>query len=82
VSISLELKYLYTEIVMTDATILIDGMSCMHCAMRVKKAIEALPGITSLHVEVGKAALGYDESQTSRPDIEAAIIKAGYTIKT
>jgi copper chaperone len=67
---------------MTDATILIEGMSCMHCAMRVKKAIEALPGITSLNVEVGKAELGYDESPTSRPNIEAAIIKAGYKIKS
>ena len=66
---------------MTDATILIEGMSCMHCAMRVKKAIEALAGIKSLNVEVGKAELRYDEGQISRPDIEAAIIKAGYTIK-
>ncbi len=67
---------------MTEATILIDGMTCMHCAMRVKKAIEALAGINSLNVEVGKAELRYDESQTSKPDIEAAITKAGYKIKS
>jgi len=66
---------------MTEATILIEGMTCMHCAMRVKKAIEALPGISGLNVEVAKAELSYDESQISRTDIEAAIIKAGYTIK-
>lgn len=56
-------------------------MSCMHCAMRVKKAIEALAGISSANVEVGKAELQYDESQISRQDIEAAIIKAGYKIR-
>ena len=67
---------------MTNATILIDGMSCMHCAMRVKKAIEALPGISSLNVEVGKAELQFDESQTTRPAIEAAVIKAGYKIRS
>lgn len=67
---------------MTEATILIDGMSCMHCAMRVKKAIEGLAGISSLNVEVGKAELQFDESQTSRADIEAAIVKAGYKIKS
>jgi len=67
---------------MTEATILIDGMTCMHCAMRVKKAIEALTGIDSLNVEVGMAVLRYDESQTSKTDIEAAIIKAGYKIKS
>ena len=66
---------------MTEATILIEGMTCMHCAMRVKKAIEALTGIAGLNVEVGKAELSYDESQISRTDIEAAIIKAGYKIK-
>ncbi|MBI5848449.1 MAG: heavy-metal-associated domain-containing protein [Nitrospirae bacterium] len=66
---------------MTEATILIDGMSCMHCAMRVKKAIEALAGINSLNVEVGKAEVRYDESQSSKSAIEAAIIKAGYKIK-
>lgn len=67
---------------MTDSTVLIDGMSCMHCAMRVKKALEALSGIDNLNVEVGKADVRYDESQTSRSDIEAAIIKAGYKIKS
>jgi copper chaperone len=66
---------------MTEATILIEGMTCMHCAMRVKKAIEALAGITSLTVEVGKAELRYDESLTSKTDIEAAVTKAGYKIK-
>jgi copper chaperone len=67
---------------MTEATILIDGMSCMHCVMRVKKAIEAISGITGLNVEVGKAELHYDESQTSKADIEATIIKAGYKIRS
>ncbi len=57
-------------------------MSCMHCAMRVKKAIEALPGISSLNVEVGKAELSYDDAQTSKTDIEAAITKVGYKIKS
>lgn len=67
---------------MTEATILIDGMSCMHCVMRVKKAIEALPGISGLNVEVGKADLQFDESQTTRATIEAAVIKAGYKIRS
>lgn len=66
---------------MTDTMMLIEGMSCMHCAMRVKKAIEALSGIDSVNVEVGKADVHYDESLASKSDIEAAIIKAGYKIK-
>jgi len=66
---------------MSESTIMIDGMSCMHCAMRVKKAVEALPGINNLNVEVGKADVSYDDTKTSQKDIEAAITKAGYKIK-
>lgn len=66
---------------MAQATIMIDGMSCMHCVMRVKKAIEGLAGITDLNVEVGKAIVSFDEAKTSQKEIEAAITKAGYKIK-
>lgn len=66
---------------MAQATIMIDGMSCMHCVMRVKKAIEGLAGITDLNVEVGKTIVSFDEAKTSQKEIEAAITKAGYKIK-
>ena len=66
---------------MTESSIVIEGMSCMHCVMRVKKAIEALPGVTSLNVEIGKATVGFDEGQTSLKDIETVIAKAGYRVK-
>ena len=66
---------------MTESSIMIEGMSCMHCVMRVKKAIESLPGIASLNVEIGKATIGFDEGKTSLKDIEAAVVKAGYKIK-
>jgi copper chaperone len=68
--------------VMTEATLGIEGMSCMHCVMRVKKALSDLTGISSLNVEVGKAELQFDESQITKSDIEAAISKAGYKIKS
>lgn len=61
---------------------MIDGMSCMHCVMRVKKAIEGLSGINNVNVEVGKATVSFDDAKTSQKDIEAAITRAGYKIKT
>jgi copper chaperone len=60
---------------------MIEGMSCMHCVMRVKKAIEGLPGIGTLNVEIGKVTVSFDEGKTSQKDIEAAIVKAGYKVK-
>ncbi len=67
---------------MTDAVIHIEGMSCQHCVMRVKKAIEGLAGISSLTVEIGEAKVTFDESKIREKDIEAAIVKSGYKIKS
>jgi len=66
---------------MKDITINIDGMSCQHCVMRVKKALEGLAGISGLSVEVGNAKMSFDESKIQQADIENAIVKAGYKIK-
>jgi copper chaperone len=67
---------------MSDATIQVDGMSCQHCVMRVKKAVESLAGITDLTVEVGQVKVTFDESKVQKKDIEDAIVKAGYKIKS
>lgn len=67
---------------MEKVTILIDGMSCQHCVMRVKKSIEALPGVSGLEVEVGKAIVTFDAAKVGKADIEAAVGKAGYKIRS
>ena len=66
---------------MKEITIKIDGMSCQHCVMRVKKSLEGLAGISNLSVEVGSARMSFDESKIQQADIENAIVKAGYKIK-
>ncbi len=66
---------------MTDITIAIEGMSCQHCVMRVKKAIEGLKGINKSDVTVGQAKVTFDEALIKKQDIEDAIVKAGYKIK-
>jgi len=66
---------------MKEITINIDGMSCQHCVMRVKKALEGLSGVSNLSVEVGSARATIDESKIQQADIENAIIKAGYKVK-
>jgi copper chaperone len=65
---------------MTEATLKIDGMSCQHCVMRVKKAIDALSGVSQSDVQVGSAAVKFDESKIKKEDIAAAIEKAGYRV--
>ncbi|HEX8948420.1 MAG TPA: cation transporter [Dissulfurispiraceae bacterium] len=65
---------------MAETTVKIEGMNCQHCVMRVKKTLDALSGVSSAHVEVGSAKVGYDDSKIKEGDIEAAIEKAGYKI--
>ncbi len=56
-------------------------MSCQHCVMRVKKALEGLNGVMGTNVSVGRAEVSFDEAKIQRKEIENAIVKAGYKIK-
>lgn len=66
---------------MKEAKMKIEGMSCMHCVMRVKQAIDALDGVSDCDVQVGSATVKYDEAKVTEEDIGAAVQKAGYKVK-
>lgn len=66
---------------MAQTKVIIEGMSCQHCVMAVKKALSSVAGITSSDVEVGSALVKYDDSKATEKDIKAAIEKAGYAVK-
>jgi copper chaperone len=66
---------------MQEAIIKIDGMSCQHCVMQVKKALGTLSGINDADVDIGTATVHYDEAQVKKEDIEAAVEAAGYTVR-
>ncbi len=58
----------------------IEGMSCGHCAMRVKKALEEVAGVSSATVDIseGKAVV---EGEASDPNmLRDAVEKAGYVV--
>lgn len=65
---------------MQQATYKIDGMSCQHCVMSVKKAIDSVNGVKSSDVIVGSARVDFDESATSKEAIAAAVRSAGYKV--
>jgi copper chaperone len=55
----------------------IEGMSCGHCVMAVKKSLSKLD-LKEVHVTIGSAEIEYDESQTNETAIKFAIEEAGY----
>ncbi len=65
---------------MSETTLKIDGMSCQHCVMRVKKAIGLLPGVTESQVDIGTARITYDESRLGKEALKKAVEEAGYKV--
>jgi copper chaperone len=65
---------------MAEAKVKIEGMSCQHCVMAVKKALGGVPAVLESDVQVGSATVKYDESKAKETDIQAAIEKAGYKV--
>ena len=64
---------------MTTKEYTIEGMSCQHCVMAVKKEISKIGGVHAVEVIVGKATVQFDEAVTDT-DIAAAVEEAGYTL--
>ena len=65
---------------MSEVTIKVEGMSCQHCVMRVKKAIDALKGIQSSDVQIGTVKVKFDDKAVAKADIERAVTNAGYKV--
>jgi len=64
---------------MINEKIKIEGMSCGHCVMAVKKELSKL-SLRVKDVSIGSAEVEYDETKVTSDDIEKAITKAGYLI--
>lgn len=64
---------------MNHLTLKIDGMSCGHCAGRVKKALSTLDGVHVRRIDIGSAEIDHDPARTPFARIREAIDDAGYT---
>jgi len=56
----------------------IEGMSCRHCVMHVKKALSSLSDVQVDDVQIGRAKITVDETKVPREALSAAVEKAGY----
>ena len=62
---------------MAETKMEIEGMSCQHCVMAVKKALGGVPGILESDIQIGSAAVKYDESKIKKEDIEVKMRRLG-----
>ena len=64
---------------MKELNLTIEGMSCGHCVMAVKKEFSKLP-LEQSDVQVGSAKVAYDESKVTDKQIISAVEEAGYKV--
>ena len=58
---------------MTTTTFRIQGMTCNHCVMSVRRALASVEGAEVEDVQIGSAVVTFDESKLQEEDIDAAI---------
>ncbi len=61
-------------------TVTIEGMSCKHCAMRVEKALNALPGVTAAVDLNAASATVTADAEIDDATLAAAVSGAGYKL--
>ena len=59
----------------------IEGMSCAHCVMTVRRALSSLQGITVHEVGVGHAEVSYSEGKACREELNRALDEAGFSVR-
>ena len=57
----------------------IQGMSCAHCVMHVKQALDSVDGLEVEDVQVGKARVWYDDQNVVKA-LSEKIEEAGYKV--
>ena len=58
----------------------IEGMSCSHCVMAVRRELSRLENVKIDDVQIGKAKVEFDESITEESLIINAIEEAGFKV--
>lgn len=65
---------------MAEVVLYVKNMSCPHCVMRIKKAIESLGAKADISLEEKRVVVSYDESKIKVEDLVNAISKLGYEV--
>jgi copper chaperone len=64
---------------MSENILKIEGMTCMHCKMRVEKALKAVPGVTGVEVDLGSKQAKV-AGTADKTVLTQAVQSAGYKV--
>ncbi|HOJ05163.1 MAG TPA: heavy-metal-associated domain-containing protein [Bacteroidota bacterium] len=65
---------------MTERTYTINGMTCNHCVMSLRKELAQVEGLEVLNVGIGSATVAMDEVRVSDEQLRAAVERAGFSV--
>lgn len=65
---------------MNTRTLKIQGMSCRHCVMALKKELEKISGLTVRSVEIGEAKVSWDGDRIDESVLRSAVEEAGFKL--
>ena len=65
---------------MTTKELKIEGMSCHHCVMAVKKELSKLENVQVEDVQIGSAKIEYDENKVNEKALADAVEEAGFKL--
>lgn len=62
-------------------TINVTGMTCQNCVRHVREALQALPGVRSVQVDLPTGRVEFEADRTvERDELRAALDQAGYAL--
>lgn len=65
---------------MTEKTYSVSGMSCGHCAASITEEVMAVPGVTTVDVDVPSGLVTVHGESLDDDAVGAAIVEAGYEV--
>ena len=57
----------------------IKGMSCQHCIASTRKALEAIPGISNIQIDLAKGEAAFD-GKVDIQTVQDAITRIGFEV--
>lgn len=66
---------------MKTEKIIIEGMSCDHCVIALRKELSKLD-LKIKNIKIGSAEIEFDQDKIGKPEIEEAVKNAGFKLSS
>ena len=65
----------------SQRTYVVDGMSCQHCSATITDAVQRVPGVSGVQVDLDRGIVTVRGADADDAAVRAAIDEAGYQVR-